>query len=183
MMPVLPKLVSSPGPRLSTSATERPRLCRWSAVDTPTMPAPSTMTSALLGPFKFLSLRFAAPSAAGWAFPHYMTNLRLIRQTVSATRSAQEALALDAGLALSLSSAGKVAGYLFPRDAILARPASSGPVARLGVSLKGVPLSGVPFRGVALSGVPVRTWPCLAFPRAALPSQTVLWRGGHDPAL
>src|SRR5262249_48788624 len=70
------------------------------------MPAPSTMTSALLGPFKFQSLWFAAPlAAAGGAFPHYMTNLRLMRQIVSATRSAQQALALDAGLALGLSSA------------------------------------------------------------------------------
>ena len=154
-------------------------------MDTPTMPAPSTMTSALLGPFKFQSLWFAAPlAAAGWAFAHYMTNLRLMRQIVSATRSAQQALALDAGLALSLSSAGKVAGYLLPRDAILARPASSGPVARLGVSLKGVPLSGVPCRGVALSGVPVKSVALPGVPPAGIPITGVpLQRGGHDPAL
>src|SRR5262245_27262457 len=134
MMPVLPKLVSSPGPRLSMSATERPRLCRCRAVDTPTMPAPSTMTSALLGPFKFLSLRFAAPSAAaGWAFPHYMTNLRLMRQTVSATRSAQEALevALEVALALDaprleLVKRGQGDGVPGPSGARLARPATPG---------------------------------------------------------
>src|SRR5262249_5108927 len=35
------------------SATARPRFCRCRAVETPTMPAPSTRTSALRGPFKF----------------------------------------------------------------------------------------------------------------------------------
>src|SRR5262245_29843965 len=49
MMPVLPKLVSSPAPRRSTSTTPWPRFCKrfckLSAVDTPTMPAPSTITS------------------------------------------------------------------------------------------------------------------------------------------
>src|SRR5262249_13752232 len=47
------------------------------------------------GTVQVLSLRFAAPSAAaGWAFPHYMTNLRLMRQTVSATRSWQQILGI-----------------------------------------------------------------------------------------
>lgn len=45
MSPALPKLVPSPGAPRSTSATRRPRSRRCSAADTPTMPAPRTMTS------------------------------------------------------------------------------------------------------------------------------------------
>ncbi|SOT44452.1 hypothetical protein F01_480161 [Burkholderia cenocepacia] len=43
--PALPKLVPSPGAPRSTRATLRPRSCRCSAAETPTMPAPRTMTS------------------------------------------------------------------------------------------------------------------------------------------
>src|ERR1051325_8581918 len=45
MIPVLPEEVSSPGPRRSMSATASPRWARCSAVDMPTMPAPSTIAS------------------------------------------------------------------------------------------------------------------------------------------
>ena len=42
--PALPHEVSSPGARRSTSRTDQPRRCSSSAHDTPTMPAPSTIT-------------------------------------------------------------------------------------------------------------------------------------------
>src|SRR5262245_59123837 len=45
MTPALPYDVPSPGTWRSTSATESPRLARCSAIEVPTMPAPSTMTS------------------------------------------------------------------------------------------------------------------------------------------
>ena len=45
MMPALPYDVPSPGPPRSISATDSPRLASWTAMDVPTMPAPSTMTS------------------------------------------------------------------------------------------------------------------------------------------
>src|SRR6202789_1252996 len=46
MMPLLPKLVSpAASGRRSTSATVRPRAWSASAAETPTIPAPSTMTS------------------------------------------------------------------------------------------------------------------------------------------
>src|SRR5688572_21414445 len=45
MRPALPKDVSSAAPRRSTSATARPRFCKCSATQIPTMPAPRTTTS------------------------------------------------------------------------------------------------------------------------------------------
>src|SRR3954462_10301517 len=46
MSPALPNEVSSAGPRRSTSTVERPRFCRCSATQTPTIPAPRTSASA-----------------------------------------------------------------------------------------------------------------------------------------
>src|SRR5258707_11739010 len=45
MRPALPNEVSSAGPRRSTRTVERPRFCRCSATQTPTIPAPSTSAS------------------------------------------------------------------------------------------------------------------------------------------
>src|SRR6185437_4909143 len=45
MIPVLPYEVPSPTPPRSISATAKPRLARCSAIEVPTIPAPSTMTS------------------------------------------------------------------------------------------------------------------------------------------
>src|SRR5262245_54725478 len=56
--PALPYEVSSPGARRSTSATASPRLARCSAIDVPTMPAPSTMASTR-----------AIRSLSGWIAP------------------------------------------------------------------------------------------------------------------
>jgi hypothetical protein len=52
--PALPAEVSSPGPRLSTSVTCQPLACKAKAQDTPTMPAPSTVTCRLVSK-KFMS--------------------------------------------------------------------------------------------------------------------------------
>jgi hypothetical protein len=53
--PALPADVSSPGPRLSTKVTCQPLACKAKAQETPTMPAPSTVTCRLVSS-KFMCL-------------------------------------------------------------------------------------------------------------------------------
>src|SRR3954470_14687301 len=62
MSPALPNEVSSAGPRRSTSTVERPRFCRCSATQTPTIPAPRTSASVFFNVLQEELLHAAQPA-------------------------------------------------------------------------------------------------------------------------